>query len=380
MAEIMLFLANKGVDVLRFDAVAFMWKRMGTRCQSEPEVHMLLQALRAVTRIAAPAAIHLEEAIVSPAEMIPYLGLGEHFGKEGNLAYHNSLMVQFWSALAVRETRLMTHVLKSHFPPELDNATYATYIRCHDDIGWAVTDEDARAVGLDGRMHRAFLSDFYEGVFPGSFSRGVVFQFNPATGDKRISGTFASLAGLERAEAEGDAPAIDRAVDRILLGHALIASFGGIPLLYMGDEIALTNDYGYSDDPAHADDSRWVHRPRMDWQRATEAAAGGDSPAARVWQGIRHILARRRAMAEFHAANPTLIVDTGQDGLFAFVRKAPTNAVVCLFNFTEFRTSLRVDWAAAQGATLFSDGLSDSPVDTDGGDITLPPYARLWLR
>jgi amylosucrase len=380
MTEVMLFLANRGVDVLRLDAVAFMWKRMGTRCQSEPEVHMLLQALRAANRIVAPATIHLEEAIVSPAEMVPYLGSGEHAGREGNLAYHNSLMVQFWSALATRETRLMTYVLDTHFPRVLPNATYATYIRCHDDIGWAVTDEDARAVGLDGRMHRAFLSDFYEGVFPGSFSRGVVFQFNPATGDKRISGTFASLAGLERAEAEGDAPAIDRAVDRILLGHALIASFGGIPLLYMGDEIALTNDYGYSDDPAHADDSRWVHRPRMDWQRATEAAAGGDSPAARVWQGIRHILARRRAMAEFHAANPTLIVDTGQDGLFAFVRKAPTNAVVCLFNFTEFRTSLRVDWAAAQGATLFSDGLSDSPVDTDGGDITLPPYARLWLR
>ena len=144
MAGTMLFLANKGVDVLRFDAVAFMWKRMGTRCQSEPEVHMLLHALRAAGRIAAPAAIHLEEAIVSPAEMIPYLGLGEHNGREGNLAYHNSLMVQFWSALAARDARLMTHVLKTHFPPELENATYATYIRCHDDIGWAVTDEDAR--------------------------------------------------------------------------------------------------------------------------------------------------------------------------------------------------------------------------------------------
>ncbi len=239
MAGIMLFLANKGVDVLRFDAVAFMWKRMGTRCQSEPEVHMLLHALRAVSRIAAPAAIHLEEAIVSPAEMIPYLGLGEHNGREGNLAYHNSLMVQFWSALAARDARLMTHVLKTHFPPELDNATYATYIRCHDDIGWAVTDEDARAVGFDGFLHRAFLSDFYEGGFPGSFSRGAVFQFNPATGDKRISGTTASLAGLERAEADGDQNAIDRAIDRILLGHALIASFGGIPLIYMGDEIAL---------------------------------------------------------------------------------------------------------------------------------------------
>jgi amylosucrase len=379
MVEIMLFLANKGVDVLRFDAVAFMWKRMGTRCQSEPEVHMLLHALRAATRIAAPAVIHLEEAIVSPQEMIPYLGVGEHSGKEGNLAYHNSLMVQFWSALATRETRLMTHVLSSHFPSALPNATYATYVRCHDDIGWAVTDEDARAVGLNGHLHRAFLSDFYEGTFPGSFSRGAIFQHNPATGDKRISGTFASLAGLERAEADGDKVAIERAIDRILLGHALIASFGGIPLIYMGDEIALLNDYLYRAVPEHAHDSRWVHRPRMNWQRAVEAESG-DSPHARVLAGVRHILARRASTPELHAANPTVIADAGQDGLFAFVRKGPTGSLVCIFNFTEFWHTLRHEWALSRGATKFEDALSVRPVALNDGRILLPPYARVWLR
>ena len=191
IAGVMLYLANKGVDVLRLDAVAFMWKRMGTRCQSEPEVHMILQALRAVCRIACPAVIHLEEAIVGPQEMLPYLGRGLHDGKEGNLAYHNSLMVQFWSALAARDTTLMTHVLGTHFPTVLRNATYATYIRCHDDIGWAIDDADAAAVGINGFTHRAFLSDFYDGGFPGSFSRGALFGVNEETGDKRMSGSFA---------------------------------------------------------------------------------------------------------------------------------------------------------------------------------------------
>ena len=379
MVEIMLYLANRGVDVMRFDAVAFMWKRLGTRCQSEPEVHMLLRALRAASRIAAPAVIHLEEAIVSPAEMIPYLGHGEHAGKEGNLAYHNSLMVQFWSALATRETRLMTHVLESHFPPVLANATYATYIRCHDDIGWAVTDEDAHSMGLSGPLHRAFLSDFYEGGFPGSFSRGALFGVNPATGDARISGTFASLAGLERAEAEADEQAVELAVQRILLGHALIASYGGVPLIYMGDEIALLNDYGYRESPEHAHDSRWLHRPRMDWDRAL-AAQAGQGPAGQVYEGVRHIIARRAATSELHAGYPTLIADTHQEGLFAFVRKAPAGALVCVFNFTEAWTSLRYDWAHARGATLCEDALSDSHVALDEGRILLPPYARLWLR
>ena len=194
----MLFLANKGVEVMRLDAVAFLWKRMGTRCQSEPECHMILQALRAACRIVAPAVIHLEEAIVSPEEMLPYLGRGRHDGKEGNLAYHNSLMVQVWSALAARDTQLMTHVMRTHFPAQLNNATYATYLRCHDDIGWAVTDADAAAVGLNGAMHRAFLSDFYAGTHPGSFARGALFGVNPATGDSRISGPAPRSAGWKR--------------------------------------------------------------------------------------------------------------------------------------------------------------------------------------
>ncbi|MCB1489616.1 MAG: alpha-glucosidase C-terminal domain-containing protein, partial [Bauldia sp.] len=379
MVAVMLFLANRGVDVLRFDAVAFMWKRMGTRCQSEPEVHVLLHALRAASRIVAPAVIHLEEAIVGPDEMIPYLGRGEHYGKEGNLAYHNSLMVQFWSTLASRDARLMTHVLGTHFPPALANATYATYIRCHDDIGWAVNDGDARAVGLDGPLHRAFLSDFYEGVFPGSFSRGALFQYNPETGDKRISGSFASLAGLERAEADGDPQVIDRAIDRILLGHALIASHGGIPLVYMGDELALLNDYSYKADPAHAHDSRWLHRPRMDWEKAA-AATAGTTLAGRVYQGVRMILARRAATPEFHAANPILIVDTGDPAVFAFVRQAPAGAIVCVFNFTGDWKTLSADWARERGATVFVDALSEGHVDLEDDRISLPPYARLWLR
>ncbi len=378
ITKIMLHLANKGVDVLRLDAVAFMWKRMGTRCQSEPEVHMLLQALRACCRIAAPAVIHLEEAIVAPAEMLPYLGRGLHDGREGNLAYHNSLMVQFWGALATRDTALMTHVLASHFPDRLTNATYATYLRCHDDIGWAITDEDAVAMGLNGAAHRRYLSDFYEGGFPGSFAKGAVFQENKATGDKRISGSLASLAGLELAMAAGHESGIDLAVHRILMGHALIAGFGGIPLIYMGDELAMLNDYGYLDRPDHAHDSRWIHRPMMNWALAANRATA-NTPSGRVFRGIRHILARRRATPALHAASPTRILDAGHQGVFAVARLAPAGTVLCLCNVTEHWVDLREDWARANGAAAMHDALSDTAVATPGGVLSLPPYARVWL-
>ena len=380
IADIMLYLANKGVDVLRLDAVAFMWKRMGTRCQSEPEVHMILQALRAVCRIVCPAAIHLEEAIVGPQEMLPYLGRGAHDGKEGNLAYHNSLMVQFWSALASRDTALMTHVLGTHFPTVLRNATYATYIRCHDDIGWAITDEDASAVGVTGFGHRAFLRDFYLGTFPGSFSRGVLFGVNEETGDSRMSGSFASLAGLEAALDADDAAAVDLAVGRILLGHALIAAYGGIPLLYMGDEVATLNDRSYLSDPDKAHDSRWVHRPKMDWDLIDAARRGGDEPAARVWHGTRHILARRKATPELHSGFPVHVLDAPAKGVFALKHEAPTGALVCLFNVTEEPAGVPGEWVLGQGARDLHDALTDRAAALSNGNVILPPYGTVWLR
>ena len=203
-AELVCFLANAGVECLRLDAIAFLWKRLGTDCQNQPEVHALTAALRAVARIAAPALVFKAEAIVPPQQLAHYLGTGPHTGKVSDLAYHNSLMVQVWSALAARDARLLTTALR-RFPPKPPTAAWATYLRCHDDIGWAVDDADAEAVGWTGPGHRAFLSDWYSGAFDGSDARGHVFQHNPATGDRRISGTAASLAGLAAARASGDA-------------------------------------------------------------------------------------------------------------------------------------------------------------------------------
>jgi amylosucrase len=364
--------------VLRLDAGAFLWKRLGTRCQNEPEVHDILQALRAASRIAAPAVIHKEEAIVSPRDLVPYLGTGSHAGREGNLAYHNSLMVQFWSALASRDARAMAYVLRSHFPTHFRNATWATYLRCHDDIGWAVTDEDAAALGFSGAAHRAFLADFYEGVFPGSFARGAPFQSNPATGDKRSSGTTASFCGLETAIAANDQAGIETAIHRILMGHALIASFGGIPLLYMGDEIGLLNDRTYVDDPDRAHDSRWMHRPAMDWEKAGRRGTAG-TIEARLHSGVATIMRRRKATPHLHADSPTEILDAGVGGVFAFRRASPLGALLGLFNFTEDWRSVRVAFASASGASDFVDRLTGDIVVPADGMILLPPYARIWL-
>ena len=241
MAEAMLGLAAAGVDVLRLDAVPFLWKRIGTNSQNQPEVHQLLQAFRALMRMAAPAVAFKAEAIVSPKDLVGYLGAGRHEGKECDLAYHNVLMVLLWSSLASRRVALMTQTLRA-MPPVPPGAGWVTYVRCHDDIGWAITEEDAAAVGEDGYLHRRFLADFYAGDFADSFARGERFQVDERTGDARTSGTAASLAGLEAALERGDALAEELAVRRVLLLYAVAFAHGGLPLIYMGDELGLRND------------------------------------------------------------------------------------------------------------------------------------------
>ena len=236
-ADIILTLANLGVEVFRLDAIAFLWKRLDTSCQNQPEVHDLTQALRTVVRMAAPAVLFKAEAIVGPADLPAYLGTGPHAGKVSDLAYHNSLMVQVWSMLASRDVTLATRALQ-RLPQPPSTTSWVTYLRCHDDIGWAIDDGDAWSVGLNGAEHRRFLSDWYSGEFPGSWARGLVFQDNALTGDRRISGSLASLAGLEC----GD----PWAVDRILLGHAVILGFGGLPIVWMGDELGLLNDLDWA--------------------------------------------------------------------------------------------------------------------------------------
>jgi amylosucrase len=377
ISDTLLYLANKGVEVFRLDAVAFMWKRLGTNCQNQPEVFSILQALRAVSNIATPSVIHKAEAIVSPDDLIKYFGLKEHYGKVSHLAYHNVFMVQYWSSLASRDTRLMTHVMKD-FPPAPSNTAWNTYIRCHDDIGWAVTDEDAAYVGLNGFLHRKFLSDFYSGEFEGTFARGDVFQFNPVTQDRRISGSFASLAGLELALEAKDDKLIDLAIKRILMGHALICGFGGIPLLYMGDELGMLNDYDYVKVSEHAADNRWLHRPRMDWDKAAKRHEKGRLES-RIFEGVQHIVQARKRTPHLHAAIRSEILETGHPHIFAYVRRHPLGNLLCLYNFTESEQFFRSHWLRDHQIDSPFDMLGETFVDVIDSHVRLQPYQSLWL-
>lgn len=392
LADVILFLANHGVEVLRLDAIAFLWKRMGTACQNEPEVHQLTQALRAVARIAAPAVVFKAEAIVAPDEVVHYLGQGRHHGRVSDLAYHNSLMVQIWSMLATRDSRLATHAL-GRVPAVPSTTAWITYLRCHDDIGWAVDDKDTRAVLTDGASHRAFLSEYYSGRFPGSPAQGLVFQHNQATGDRRISGSAASLAGLSTAlerldsaanlEAQEEATReVDLAVARVLLGYAVVYGFGGIPVLWSGDEVAQLNDDAWADVPEHADDNRWVHRPRLDLERVVHARSHPGSAEGRVYAGLRQLARVRATLPHLHASVPAQTVAAPHPGVFAVLRRHPLGPMLGLYNVTEEPRQVPQWWVREHGLPPEQsvDALNGYPPNLAAdGSIYLSTYQPVWL-
>ena len=325
-------LAGNGVDVLRLDAVPFLWKREGTDCQNLPEVHLLLQALRGLVGIAAPAVILKGEAIVARDALVPYQGTGRRLRTECDLLYHNQLMVQGWSSLAAQDGRLATIAL-SHMMPTPAHASWVTYVRCHDDIGWAIDDGDAAARGWDGPGHRRFLSSFYAGEIGYSHAEGAHFQEDFVSGDRRTSGGTAALAGLTAARRDGDPVAIDAAVRRILLLYALAASYGGIPLIWMGDEIGLGDDTSFLTDPDRAADNRWMHRPVMDWT----AAARRDEPGsveARLYDGLARLMTVRRGLPTLRAGGTVTPIHHDNDHVLAFRRHHPrTGVLIGLANF-----------------------------------------------
>ncbi len=327
MAEEMLALANVGVEVLRLDAVAFIWKQLGTSCENLPEAHLLIQAFNAVARLAAPALLFKSEAIVHPDEVVKYIGLDEC-----QLSYNPLLMAMLWNSLATREVRLLSYALHSRFKLPAGCA-WVNYVRCHDDIGWTFSDEDAARLGINGYHHRQFLNAFYTGRFAGTFARGLPFQENSKTGDCRISGTGASLAGLEKALHEETEAEVELALRRILLIHGVILLIGGIPLLYLGDEIAQLNDYSYFDDPAKADDSRWVHRPYMKWDNADRR---GDVTTieGRLYHRLRQLIGLRQNCQAL-ANGEMEVIETGNEHVFGFVRAYSGERVAVLANFTE---------------------------------------------
>lgn len=383
MIDIILFWANKGVDILRLDAVAFLWKKMGSRSQNEREAHLILQLMKDCCQVTAPGVLFIAEAIVSPHEITKYFGEDAINAKECEIAYNATFMALLWDAVATKNAALLNLGLKS-LPHKLERATWLNYVRCHDDIGLGFDDSDVRLCGYEPVKHRRFLVDYFTGKFPSSLARGLPFGENSKTGDARISGSLASLVGLEAALEIHDEAAIDAAIKTILLLHSMVLSLGGIPLLYYGDAIGMLNSLEYLADPAKRDDNRWVHRSRFDWNKAKKRHQLG-TVEQRIFTGLRQMIARRKETTAFADFDNRQLLQVDNHNLLIFFRTDPNNVrrkVLVIGNFSTQPQSLPVGPLKSYGFFVSGgmiDLLTGERTAIENESLQLPALCNFWF-
>ena len=331
MAGNILFLANLGVEVFRIDAVPYIWKELGTNCRNLPQVHTIVRIIRMILEIVCPGVILKGEVVMAPKELPAYFGTEEE--PECHMLYGVSGMVNLWAALAARDTRLLKHQMDViHSLPR--NCYFVNYLRCHDDIGWGLDEEQERRLMIDPLLHKEYLYHFYEGTFPGSFARGELYNYDSVTRDARSCGTTASLCGIEKGGFEGDEAQVRQGIRRVLMLHAACMSLEGFMMLSSGDEIGQVNEYGYKKNPDIASDSRYLHRSPFKWENADLRKKEGTVQHA-IWEGLRQMEQMRRELPCFGKDAYVTTWDTGRMPVFAIRRTTAEEELVCLANFSE---------------------------------------------
>jgi amylosucrase len=376
MMENIFFFANLGVDILRIDAPAFIWKQLGTTCQNLPEAHVLLRLIKQCVMVATPGMALLGEAIVAPHEIIKYFGTDQYVARECDVAYNATQMALQWDALATGDVRVMLAAQHEILQKPL-GCTWISYTRCHDDIGLGYDDYMIERAGFNAYHHRTYLKNYYAGWHEGSVAAGALFSVNPKTGDARISGSLASLCGLEKAIEWNSEKEIELALRKIILMQAHSMFMGGIPMLFYGDELGYTNDYSYLQDEGKSYDNRWMHRPIMDWQKNEQRKQEG-TIENRVFLETKKLIAIRKQMPILKDMKNVTWMTPHNIHVAGFIRHDQNNKLFCLFNYKN--TASYITWFAFKESGVRPSVLKDHwtgktyPVGNDHEYFILDAY------
>ncbi len=375
-------MVDMGVDVVRFDALAFLWKKIGSISQNLPEAHTLISLFKVCLQIIAPGVVLLAEAIVAPTEIIKYFGEGIKKGNECEIAYNASLMALLWNSIATKKTGLLYKSI-TNIPSKPDSCSWVNYIRCHDDIGLGLDDRFISEMGWNPTGHRKFLLDYYCGGLDWSPSKGLLFMYNPKTGDGRITGSAASLLGLEKALEKKDENLIAASIAKIVMLHGIILSYGGIPLIYAGDEIGILNDYSFLKDKSKKEDSRWVNRPFHDWELVSKLD-DTSLPQSKIFYQLKKLIALRKKQKAFADNSNLELHHSGNDHILVFERtSSKNNGILVICNFNTSTEVINASWLQKMGYiknSEYKDLISGKKYKVSSGLLEIAPYQLFWLK
>lgn len=367
MTANMLYLANAGIDVIRLDAVPYIWKELGTQCRNLPQVHNIVRIMRIICEIVCPSVLLLGEVVMEPSKIAPYFGTVEK--PECNMLYNVTTMASTWNSVATRDVRLLDRQM-NQLAQMPKNCVFLNYLRCHDDIGWGLDYDWLRERGMEQAPHKKYLNDYFIGKFNGSVSRGELYNDDPVLQDARLCGTTASLCGIEAALWDKDEKALDLAIDADIMLHAFMFTQSGIPVIYSGDEVAQLNDYMYHADINKKFDSRYIHRGKFDWKLAQERKKA-DSYQGRIFSALRKLETLRAENAVFGSRADFYPVDTGSQSVLGICREYKGDRLLALFNFCEREQTVFFDTETAY-TDLYTGEESESV------QAVLKPYGFVW--
>ncbi len=368
MTANMLNLCNHGVDIIRLDAVPYIWKTLGTNCRNLPQVHTLVRIMHMAADIVCPGTLLLGEVVMEPSKVVPYFGTVEK--PECHMLYNVTTMASTWHTVATRDVRLLRHQLDQVFalPKQY---TFLNYLRCHDDIGWGLDYQFLKQFGMEEVKHKKYLNDYLTGNYWGSDARGELYNDDPRLGDARLCGTTASLCGIEAAEYERDQDKIDWTIGLDIMLHAFLLTQSGIPVLYAGDEIGQLNDYSYHDDPIKADDSRYLHRGDMNWADA-EKRNEPETRQGRIFQALKKLEAIRNEHPVFESEADTWTLEPYNDHILCIGRYYQEEKLLALFNFSE-----RDETAWINESEEYIDLITGEKRDAKA--VSVPSHGFVWL-
>ncbi len=374
MTDNLLFLANLGINMIRLDAIPFMWKQVDTTCRNLDPIHDLLKMFNLIKEEVCPSLALLGEAIVEPQEIVKYFG--NETDPECEVMYNANLMVDIYNAFAARDVRLITIDANRFQIPH--RGTWMNYVRCHDDIGWGFNEQAIKSFGLDPYLHKQFLIKFYGNEYPGSFSKGEMYQFNPLTHDARTNGTLASLLGLEKAIDTKQEYRRYESIRRINLAHAVILTYRGFPLIYSGDEIASLNDQSYKLDPDKKLEGRWVHRPFFDWKRSKNKDILG-TVEYDVYQNLKKLIEIRKKLPYLQGQANQYALDLNNQSVLGIIRQIKLQTFFALFNFSEQTQWVKTDHLRQLfNGTMAVDLIQGRRFNLNDETIELSPYEYIW--
>lgn len=364
----MLYMANRGIDVIRLDAVPYIWKQIGTNCRNLPQVHTLVRMMRIISEIVCPGVLLLGEVVMEPSKVVPYFGTVDK--PECHMLYNVTTMASTWNTIATKNVGLLKRQMDQVCALPKDYV-FLNYLRCHDDIGWGLDYDWLAQFGIDEVAHKKFLNDYFTGKGYNSDSRGELYNDDPRLGDARLCGTTASLSGLEAGQYEANADKIDQAIACDLMLHGYLLAQSGIPVLYSGDEIGQTNDYTYKNDPDKCADSRYLHRGNFPWDKVEKK----DAVAMRIFDALRHMEDIRASHDVFSCNANVYTIETGCASVLGIVREYEGHELRAFFNFSNMDQLI---WTMPEDqADIYTDLISGKTLRELGA--VMPRYGCWWF-